>query len=97
MKNSMIALAALTLITAVSSSSFALVFVAINCKTADNNYTIRVIDNEGIGPVRTPSLVGSVTDMNGNVVASYPVTKTTGPMSASFGRIQYAGSAFGKS
>ena len=78
----------LVAIAAVSSTSFGLVRVVATCQTSDNLYRVSVIENDGIGPVRTPSLGAVCYNANNEVIATYPVTRSTSP-SVSFGQTMY--------
>lgn len=72
-----------------SVPSFALVIEVARCSTADGKYLISVIDNLGIGPVRTPNYHAVVRDANNREIAgTYPVLKRR-DLSISFGRVHY--------
>lgn len=54
-----------------SSQSFALVALKAQCTTVDGQYQVNIVDNQGIGPIRSSNLGVTVLDSDGQVVASY--------------------------
>jgi len=85
-KSASLFVAAFTLLSSVPS--FALVRELDQCTTRDGQFSVSVMDNQGIGPVRTSNVFATVRDSSDEIVASYKVTEKTGPMSISFGRAQ---------
>jgi len=73
-----------------SNISHALVREMATCQTADKQYQVTVMDNEGIGPVRTPHYGATIYNAEGEVLASYSVESNAGqPRSISFGQDMY--------
>ncbi len=71
------------------SPAFALVRMVEACHTSNGEYSISIIDNQGIGPVRKSHYVATVSDSTGNPIASYNVNPPPAVQSASFGRSPY--------
>ena len=77
------------LATLFSMPSHALVQLVNSCQTSNGLYQIEIINNQGIGPVRSDNLGASIQDREGNVVASFSVEKYAGIQSISFGRQKF--------
>lgn len=84
MKNTVIVLL-LSLV--MSHPAFALVRLLANCTTPDQ-YTVQVVDNQGIGPIRTSNIGGVIRDPQGVPVAVYKL-EVVRRGSVSFGRSGY--------
>ena len=84
-KGTMFSLAVLAF-TTLTASAFGLVREVHSCTTSDGKYTVTVMDNQGIGPVRTSHFFGTIKNSNDDVVGSYElkfVEPGVGPVSFS--------------
>lgn len=72
----------------VGATSQALVMEMATCQTHDNMYRVTIMNNEGIGPVRTPNYGATVYNVRGEVLGGYAVRPMQG-FSVSFGQFQY--------
>lgn len=82
-KGTMFSLAVLAF-TTLTASAFGLVREVHSCTTSDGKYTVTVMDNQGIGPVRTSHFFGTIKNSNDDVVGSYElkfVEPGVGPVS----------------
>jgi hypothetical protein len=71
-----------------SAPSFALVKLVANCETKGDEYRVVILDNEGIGMNRTENLGVTVSDKQGDIVASYALVRSRRG-SISFGRTHF--------
>ena len=85
MKNAIL-LSVIALLFSFVPKAHALVRELAKCTTSDGQYNIVVMDNQGIGPVRTSRIGATITRADGSLVATYPVELFKGPHSISFGR-----------
>jgi len=77
-----------------SSQSHALVRLVADCQSANNLYRVVIMDNAGIGPVRTPNLRATIRNAQGDVLAAYAVNENE-LKSTSFGAPTYIDRATG--
>ena len=77
------------LVTMYSVPSHALVSMVVKCETQDGDYSVSILNNQGIGLVRSNNLEAVIYDKNETVVASYTVNPPPLIQSVSFGRSPY--------
>jgi hypothetical protein len=77
------------LATIYSVPSHALVKLISKCETQDKDYTVSILNNQGIGAVRKSILSAVIYDKNDTVVATYIVNPPPLLQSTSFGRRPY--------